>query len=654
MTPPFVPLSPQQAASGTDGESPRHPSWGDAALVSDLPLVLMRIDREGRIASLSPSWERQSGFTVAESLGRPYLSFVDAGDHAACRAAEAYLYAGNPGPGSGRLKMYRKDGTVRVTEVRFFAMYDASGVPVGVGGVIVDVTGLRHDPREQVDALRMSAGRTRLLIERATFGVFGCTPSGELIDANPSMAAMLGYADATALLGANAFDTLCPVGEVRTRCMSSLGEGAREVTYDQQCRCADGQSVKLRLTMSAERDAGGRIRFLQGLAENITERERREEIVRRGERMASLGRTLAGVAHEINNPLAAITGYTQILLKKEQTADDRHALETVLSEARRAARIVKDLLTIARREEGASRVRVDLHAIVRYILDTQHYAMETRGIEVNVQLADGAPHVMADPAQLEQVVLNLVVNARQALESRQDHRPTSEPWRPRLEVATHVMDGTITLSVSDNGPGIPASDLSHIWDPFWSTREEGEGTGLGLSVVHSIVVSHGGTIEVASVPSIRTRFVITLPLAADVTPPDIRPGGARPDRRVAARPLDLLVVDDEAVIRELLSRFFATRGHAVMTAQDGAHALRLAEQSTFDVVISDLRMPGMNGLELIRQLRPLPSCANTRFMISTGDATALPLRRDDASMAGVVVVNKPYDVDALCDLVEAG
>ena len=101
-------------------------------------------------------------------------------------------------------------------------------------------------------------------------------------------------------------------------------------------------------------------------------------------------------------------------------------------------------------------------------------------------------------------------------------------------------------------------------------------------------------------------------------------------------------------------RYFATRGHAVVTAHDGAQALRLAEQSTFDVVISDLRMPGMNGLELIRQLRPLPSCANTRFMISTGDATALPLRRDDASMAGVVVVSKPYDVDALCDLVEAG
>lgn len=631
------------------------PSWSDAGLVGELPLVLMRIDRDGRLASLSPSWERFSGFTVEETLGRSYLSFIDAGDHAACRATEAYLYAGNTGPGAGKLRMYRKDGTVRVAEVRFFVMCDAAGMAAGLGGAIVDITDLRNDPRHQVDALRLSAGRTRMLIERASFGVFGCTPDVRLIDANPALAMMLGYANTSELLAANAFDVLCPIGEVRDHCMKALSGDAREVTYDQPCHRAEGPPVRLRLTMTAERDAGGRIRFLQGMAENITERERREEIVRRGERMASLGRTLAGVAHEINNPLAAITGYTQILLKREQSGDDRHALETVLSEARRAARIVKDLLTIARREEGGARVRADLNAIVRYIFDTQRYAMETRGIRNSMQLADRTPFVTADAAQLEQVVLNLVVNARQALEARLDQRTASDSWRPTLDVATHTVDGTVTLTVTDNGPGIPAHDLPRIWDPFWTTRDEGEGTGLGLAVVHSIVVSHGGTIEVTSVPAQRTRFTITLPIAPAVTPPDIRPGGTRNTRRVVAtRPLDILVVDDEAVIRELLSRYFTTRGHAVVAAVDGTNALRLAEQGSFDVVISDLRMPGMDGHELIRRLRQLPSCASTHFLISTGDATAAALHPGDDAMADVVVVNKPYDVDALVDLVEAG
>lgn len=635
--------------------SPTPGTWSDAGLVGSLPLVLMRIDREGRLISLSPSWEAFSGFTVTESLGRSYLSFVDAGDHAACRATEAYLYSGNPGPGAGKLKMYRRDGTLRVAEVRFFVMFDTQGVGAGLGGSLVDVTDLRNDPRHQVESLRLSAGRTRMLIERASFGVFGCTPDGRLIDANPALATMLGFSDTSALLAANAFETLCPAGEVRDHCMTTLANGSREVSYDHHCRRFDGTPVRLRLTMTSERDASGHLRFLQGMAENITERERREEIVRRGERMASLGRTLAGVAHEINNPLAAITGYTQILLKKDQSADDRHALDTVLNEARRAARIVKDLLTIARREEGGSLVRVDLNAIVRYIVDTQHYAMETRGIHTTVQLAGRAPHVTADPAQLEQVVLNLVVNARQALEARLERRAAPSDWRPSLDVATQVVDGTVTLIVTDNGPGISARDLPHIWDPFWTTRDEGEGTGLGLSVVHSIVVAHGGTIEVTSAPGERTRFTITLPLAPSVNPPDIRPGAARGARRpVASRPLDILVVDDEAVIRELLSRYFTTRGHAVVAAVDGEHALRLTEGGSFDVIISDLRMPGMNGRELIRRLRQLPSCAKTRFMISTGDAAAAAARPGDDEMADVVVVNKPYDVDALVDLVEAG
>lgn len=199
-----------------------------------------------------------------------------------------------------------------------------------------------------------------------------------------------------------------------------------------------------------------------------------------------------------------------------------------------------------------------------------------------------------------------MANARQALEARLDQRTASDSWRPTLDVATHTVDGTVTLTVTDNGPGIPAHDLPRIWDPFWTTRDEGEGTGLGLSVVHSIVVAHGGTIEVTSVPAQRTRFTITLPIAPAVTPPDIRPGATRNTRRVVAtRPLDILVVDDEAVIRELLSRYFTTRGHAVVAAVDGTNALRLAEQGSFDVVISDLRMPGMDGHELIRRLRQL-------------------------------------------------
>ena len=637
------------SSSPATSPAPR-PPWTDAALTSALPIVLVRVDRDGRLVSLTPSWEPLTGYTVAESLGLPYRAFVEADDHAACRAAEGYLHAGGVGPAAGTLRLVRKDGARRLAEVRVFALEGEDGRVAGVGGTLTDVTAVRREPRHQVDALRLSAGRTRLLIERAAFGVFGCAPSGRLLDANPALAAMLGYADTSAMLEANVFDLLCPPGAVRDRCLADLRRGAPECTYDVTCRRTDGSSIRLRLTVTAERDATGAIRHLQGMAENITERMRREEVVRRGERMASLGRTLAGVAHEINNPLAAITGFAQILLKREQSADDRHAVETVLHEARRAARIVKDLLTIARREEGAERTRTDLNAIVRYIVETQRYAMETRDIHPVVQLAESRPEVMGDPAQLEQVVLNLVVNARQALEAPPGERDGGGGTRT-LEVSTRLAGADVLLEVADNGRGIDPRDLPHIWEPFYTTREEGEGTGLGLSVVHSIVASHGGTIDVSSTPGAGTRFRIRLPLAPRAVPA----AGARPRRaagaRVAIRPLDILVVDDEAVIRELLSRYFTSRGHAVVAAINGDHALRLAETGTFDVIISDLRMPGMDGRALIRRLRELPSCAATRFVLSTGDATAGPGGPDDA-LADVAVVNKPYDVDALVDLVE--
>ncbi|MFP5353830.1 MAG: ATP-binding protein [Gemmatimonadota bacterium] len=495
---------------------------------------------------------------------------------------------------------------------------------------------------------------TRSLVDRAGLGIFRCSAGGELLDTNLAMARMLGFPDAVSLKASGLFDTLWSSREERERCLAELSNGAREISHDVEARRLDGRQVRLRLSVTAEHDASGRLRFVEGIAENITERERREEIVRRGERMASLGRTLAGVAHEINNPLAAISGFAQILLKREHSGEDRHALETILHESRRAARIVKDLLTIARREEGTARIRLDVNAVAGYIVDTQRYAMETRGIRATMHLAVEPAWVLADAAQLEQVVLNLVVNARQALETGLARRREDDRWIPTLRVSTRVEDGQVVLEVADNGPGIPARDLPRIWEPFWTTREEGEGAGLGLSVVHSIVGSLGGAIDVASAPGAATAFTVTLPYAAPEASAGgdaARAAGGVPSPR-AARPLDILVVDDEDVIRELLSRCFARRGHAVLVAVNGEHALRLAEHGSFDVVISDLHMPGMDGWALIRRLRLLPSTAQTRFILSTGDATASPTGPGDDHRANVQVVNKPYDVDTLVDLVE--
>ena len=627
----------------------------DPVVVATTPVVVLGIDRAGMLSSLTPAWESLSGYPVAESLGMRWRDFIAPVDQARWQEIEEPLYAGANDVGEGCIRLLRRDGEARLVELRMFLVRSPSGTTLGLRGVVVDLSRWRMAGAPAVPALRLSDESMRALIERGAFCLFRCTRDGVMLDLNRAMSTMLGIPESLPLGDVNLFDELGPGAIEREQCLAALDAGANEASCDLRGRRRDGSEVHLRVTVSAEYDGAGRVRFLQGMAENVTERMRREEIVRRGERMASLATTLAGVAHEINNPLAAIAGFAQILLKREQSPDDRHALETMLHESRRAARIVKDLLTIARRQEGGARVRVDVNAVVRYLIDTQRYAMETRGIHVTLQLAPEAPTVLADAAQLEQVVLNLVANARQALEARLQRRSSAPAWVPTLHLATQLSNRDVLLVVVDNGTGIPPLDLPHIWDPFWTTREVGEGTGLGLSVVHSIVVAHGGIIEATSVPDSETRFSVTLPLApssarvAPTTPS--RASGVPARRGVATHPLDILVVDDETTIRALLNRVLMSRGHAVVLAKDGEHALRLAEQGSFDVVISDLRMPGMDGRALIRRLRALPSSGRTRYLLSTGDATAAA--SDDDSTSDVAVVTKPYDVHMLVDLVEA-
>jgi len=645
-------------SSPAQPSNPTHPSSTDEtgeSLLDGLPFVLVRVSASGQVQGVSEGWRRLVGDDSLPAVGASWEAQIDPADHEAWRELAREVLTGRRQLGVVYMRLRRADGSLRHVEVRCARRSTPGSAADGLGILLCDATGHEQTPTTARRALRLPDDATRALVERAAFGIFRCTPDGKLVDANPALAAMLGHGASESLLGRNLFAELRSGVEVCERCVEELSRGVPEVLCDLRGTQANGTAVHLRLAVTGEYE-GTMLRFLQGVAENITERARREEIVRRGERMASLTRTLAGVAHEINNPLAAITGFAQILLKREQPDDERHAHETILHEARRAARIIKDLLTIARRQEGSERVRVDVNGIVRYLVGTQRYAMDTRGIAIDLNLASDAPAILADPAQIEQVILNLVVNARQALETRIELRHASSEgddgrWVPSLRITTARRQGRLVLTVTDNGPGIPPLDLPHIWDPFWTTREEGEGSGLGLSVVQGIVGAHGGTIEAVSTLGLATTFTVTLP---GVTQPAPAPAPRAPRQTQGEgrpQPLDLLVVDDELVIRELLARYFTSRGHAVVAASDAEQALRLAEHNSFDAIITDLRMPGMDGRTLIRRLRVLPSCRNTRFILSTGDETAIPAPAGSDEPV-VDVVPKPYDVDALVNLVE--
>jgi signal transduction histidine kinase len=434
----------------------------------------------------------------------------------------------------------------------------------------------------------------------------------------------------------------------------------------------DGSAIVVRIVANPVADESGAVVYIEGIVEDVTERLKREENLRRNERMASLGTMLAGVAHELNNPLAAISGFAQIILRGDTLSeDDRAAMETIKHEAGRAARIVRDLQTFARERSYTHREESDLNEVVTYVLSSQRYQMESHGIQRKMELAPALPSVRAERAHVEQILINLLSNATRALESITDAPATrSEALAsnevPTIRVSTGLTDTTVTLEVRDNGPGILASDLPRVFDPFFTTRAEGEGTGLGLAVVHGIVASYGGNLEVESEPGHGALFRVSFPLlgvAADIndSTASAPAGQVSATEPVAAshvaqpagpKQLEILVVEDEGAIRKLLARYFESRGHAVTVAGDGPSALLLAEQSAFDVVVCDLRLPGIDGLEVLRRLRELPTGARARVIIMSGAKSKVTESAVAESLRISAVVDKPFEIEQLRSAVE--
>ena len=614
-------------------------------------------DLDGTALYYSASTEKTLGFTPAELVGKDAFALTHPDDLAKL-AGDTYLAVLRGETPLVEWRCLRKDGSYIWVETHTALLRNESGVPDRLLSVTRDIEARKHAQ----EALHQSEERMRALIARAAYGIFRSTREGRFLDVNPALVSLLGYDSAEQLMAIDIPRELYVDPEERDRWITAIDSGAHPEWFDLTWRRKDGALIAVRLSARAARDPYGDVLWYEGIAENVTERLRREVVVRRAERMASLGHTLAGVAHELNNPLAAISGFAQILMKTNLPKEDRSAIETVHREAKRAAKIVKDLLTFARRQESSERHIVDLNGIVRYIADTQRYAMETHGVVCQLALSDAPAFVSADPAQLEQVMLNLLVNARQALETIT--APTvsggvaSGTLRtPMVVIRTSVRANTVTLEISDNGPGIAPAELPRIWDPFWTTKEEGEGTGLGLSVVHGIVTEHGGSIDVETHVGAGTTFCVSLPsfnrdssdgrLAVETVP-------LGPPSQHAERPLDILVIDDEEVIVGLLVRYFSSRGHAVVPAHEGRQALRVAQHSSFDVVICDLRMPGMDGAEVIRRLKEIPTCSSARFVLSTGDTATPVVRERIEGLNLAAVVEKPYEVEALRRIVEDG
>jgi two-component system cell cycle sensor histidine kinase/response regulator CckA len=505
---------------------------------------------------------------------------------------------------------------------------------------------LTSDRDALLHALEESQERFQLLVKRVNVGVFRASSEGRFVDVNPALVRMLGYAcenEVRALdFRRDVFVDPAEADSLRTR----LARGAVD-RVSARWRRKDGSGLMVRLSMREARIDGSRVVFHDGIVDDLTDRLRQEELLRRSERMACLGATLAGVAHELNNPLAAILGFAQLLMKKDVDTEARLALETIDHEAARAGRIVRDLLTLVRKRDAERRVRLSLNDIVAYIIGTRRYALETHGIACETSIDPQLPNIVGDRTQLEQVVLNLLNNAEQAIRSARDDGG-------HVSIRTWTDGSIAVLEIADDGPGIPADAQERIWDPFWTTKSSAAGTGLGLTVVRDIIASHGGEIRVENVPlgdrpmgagtgaGAGARFVVRLPaICADVPTETFA--------EAATRALDVLVVDSDLQSSGFLVAFLTSRGHAALAAHDLTYATHLASHLSFDAIICDASIAaGGPSLELFRALS---GCMAARFIITAGDpVSTAKLRLPLPPETGLVM--RPYDLEELRVLLE--
>jgi two-component system NtrC family sensor kinase len=357
------------------------------------------------------------------------------------------------------------------------------------------------------------------------------------------------------------------------------------------------------------------------------------------ERLAAVGELVAGVAHEVNNPLSSISAFAQLLLQDATlTADQQESVEVVHAEALRASQVVRDLLAFARRS-APRREPVELGQVAERALRLRGYQLASQNVRAEVALPDDLPAVLGDARQLQQVVLNLVTNALQAM-----------PDGGLLRMTARDDGQTVALEIADTGSGIPAPARPHIFEPFFTTKDEGEGTGLGLSVSYGIVAAHGGTLALAETSSEGTRFVVTLPVAPAAVDAELPAAEAPGAGRSPLEGRRLLFVDDEAALRAGMEGFGRLRGVHVVTAADGREALEAVEAQAFDAVVCDLRMPGMDGAAFYEALRVRRPGLAGRLLLVSGDVVAVTSR---FGSGGPSTLGKPFTFDQLEDAVAA-
>jgi PAS domain S-box-containing protein len=616
-------------------------------LLDHIPMRATAVGRDHCYLYANRAFLDSMGFAADQVLGRHVRSVLGEVMYEAYLPVAERLFGGEALRWEGWMD-YRGRGARYYEQFLLPFVKDGSNEVSAIITFGRDVTELKQREAElsaKVHQLETTKALKSAIVDHALAALVSTDAEGRIVEFNPAAEAMFGQRRAD-VIGRSVGDVLIP-----PRHRAAHDAGMKRVSAGGPARImgkriemsalrADGSEFPVEMVLWRTEVSGSAYYTasmfdLSARQDAAREIERQREALRQSEKLTAMGSLLAGVAHELNNPLAIVLGRAALL--EEKLADDPALAadaRRIREAAERCGRIVRTFLNMAR-SKPAQRDAVSINDLVRAAADILAYTYRSHGIALELNLPDDLPAVMADGDQIGQVVLNLLVNAQQALNAAQGER--------RVRVASGVeprresREPRVWLRVADSGPGVPEALRERIFEPFFTTKAEGLGTGLGLAVSRSIVREHGGDLQLeGGVPG--ASFRLSLPISGQAVASDSVPA---PLDAPASRQARVLVVDDEREIADLVRELLEGAEYEVVTAESGAVALAMLTEARFDAIVSDLHMPDVDGATLWREVRARDPVLARRMLFVTGDTLSPSVRQflDDARCPGLA---KPF------------
>lgn len=618
-------------------------------------MAILAVDPIGRYIAVNPGFCRMTGYSREELLARDFQSITMEADLDRNLSEIRSLVLGAVPSLKIEKRYLRKDGAP------FWACLNASllwegGKPTYIVVQIEDI----EAQKKAEEALRETNQTLAALIDASPLAIITLDLQRNVRMWNPAAERLFGWR-AEEILGRPNPIVPPESQEDFRRYVDSLLEGAPPfVEVPLQRLRKDGSRVEIRISTALVRAADGKLSGIMGIFADVTEQRRLEADLRHAQKLEGIGQLAGGVAHEFNNILTAIIGNVELILEETPAGSRLHGILSRVEQAgHRAAALTQQLLTFSRRSRIDPKP-LDLHAVAEEVVRLLGQTFDRR-ISFAIRSSGGRWPVLADAGQMNQVLMNLCVNARDALLERLEGESGGEEtpgWDPRIEIAIENIlpdasflqnhpeaksDKYLCLSVADNGAGIDEAIRHRIFEPFFTTKVIGRGTGLGLAAVYGIVQQHQGWIEVGSVKNQGTVFKVYLPAARGLAAPEREKGEKEP---VAGGSETILFIDEEAEIRQLGKTVLEQHGYRVLLAKDGIEAVERFRKAADQValIVLDLTMPSRSGEEVLREFRSL--APGVRVLVAGGQAPA-GREKNVPEEEAIAFILKPYRPDTL-------